>query len=131
MDAFFKAMSLLGWRRQLVGFAVSGGLAFLIDAGLYALTLGWLGVFWAKQLSFVIATVASFFLNRWLTFGKKATPKRRVFFFFSYYVVMAWMNPLLNWAFVQLVGSAVLAFLVVTLISAIANFFFQRLVVFR
>jgi putative flippase GtrA len=117
--------------RQLAGFAISGGICFFIDAGLYALTLPWVGMFWAKQLSFVLATVASFFLNRHLTFANKATPWGRIVLFFVYYLVMAWANPALNWLLASWFQNAVAGFLAVTVVTAVANFVFQRWVVFR
>jgi putative flippase GtrA len=117
--------------RKLLGFGISGVLAFLVDFGFYWVATPWLGSFWAKQISFILATVASFLLNRKLTFGVTGFDWKRLALFILYYAVMVWVNPLLNEGFLHLSGNRLLAFLLATGISAVLNFSFQNTVVFR
>lgn len=116
--------------RQIAGFVISGGLAFAVDACLYALLQGLWGTFWAKQAGFVAGTVASFFLNRLLAFG--GTPSApRVGVFIAYYAAMAWVNPSINEGFLALWGSKPAAFVLTVAVTAVLNFLIMKFIVFK
>lgn len=53
---------------RILSFGAVGVVGLLVDAGVLALSLGWLGPWWGRALSFLAAVLATWALNRSLTF---------------------------------------------------------------
>ena len=112
------------WVAQVAKFAVVGGLAFLLDAGILWLTLRAGASPYAGRVgSIAVSIVFTWWLNRRLTFATAAPPSWREF---SAYVVQSLLGAAINYGVysgVIAAGAPVLAGLVLgTGIAAVVNF---------
>ncbi|MGP8231318.1 MAG: GtrA family protein [Methylovirgula sp.] len=57
-----------GIRREIFLFAIVGVVGFLVDAGVFQLLVGWLGLYFARVWSFLCAACTTWSLNRARTF---------------------------------------------------------------
>jgi len=118
--------------RQMVRFGCVGVVAVSIDfvvyrslADLTGLTSG------AKAVSFVVATVAAYLLNRHWTFGTPGGGARLAAFIALYastFLVNVGVNAWMLWF---LPGDVVVAFLIAQAASSAINFVMLRTVIFR
>lgn len=53
---------------RILTFGLVGVAGFAVDAGLLALTIAWAGPYWGRAISFVAAILATWVLNRRITF---------------------------------------------------------------
>ena len=67
--------------RQFTFFAISGSCGFLIDTGVLYLLKGHLGLYLARAVSFLVATLFTWTFNRHLTFRNRSSqlPPHREF----------------------------------------------------
>ncbi|MEA9393432.1 GtrA family protein [Acerihabitans sp. TG2] len=73
---------------NVIIFGIVGVVGFVFDAGvLYALK-GQIGVYPAKLVSFVVAVVVTWLLNRWITFRRSRSGMRLWREFTQYFVLM-------------------------------------------
>lgn len=117
--------------RQIIRFLFSGGIAALVDIGIYASFVNTLGLFYAKVLSFCLATVVSFFLNKYLTFSSKAMDAKEIIKFILLYIVSAYLNGLINEKSFSVFHSKPVAFCIATGFCMVLNFSGQKYFVFR
>ncbi len=61
--------------KQLAHFAFAGVIGFLVDAGVLLIVSPWLGPYGGRLLSFAAAVLATWFLNRSLTFRHQRSGK--------------------------------------------------------
>lgn len=55
-------------RRQLITFALVGGIAFAVDVGVLYMVKATLGIYWGRAISFICAVLVTWLLNKHLTF---------------------------------------------------------------
>lgn len=67
-----NAKPLLG---ELFFFGVAGTIGFAVDVAVLYLLKGSLGVYWARLISFIVASITTWFLNRHLSFKHKTSNK--------------------------------------------------------
>ncbi len=122
--------------RHWGGFVLSGGTAFLIDAGIttFLIHVARLDPFSARLIAISIAMVVAWLMHRTITFAVKAPPSLREFMKFA---AVAWSANALNYAIyvvILLVWPATwpLAALVAsTGVATVASYLGFRLGVFR
>ena len=124
--------------RQLIRFLFVGGIGFLIDGGLLFLQI-WLGInpYLARFVSFPIAVVATWRLNRFWTFPQadRASPSLQ----FNRYLAVQVVGALCNYiayasvlaANDETTGAAALGFALGSAIGLIVNFLGARIIVFK
>ncbi len=127
-----------GLPRQLAGFAVAGGIAFVVDAGVLTLGTAILGLMpeIARIPSFLCAVLTTWMLNRTLTFRTTRPP--RIAEFLSYLSAMA-LGLAINYAvFVAVIRASdlatawpVLALVPATLAGMVVNFLTSRRILDR
>lgn len=54
--------------KRILPFALAGGVAFVVDAGVLVLTAPFIGAFWGRVLSFLAAVTTTWLINRNVTF---------------------------------------------------------------
>lgn len=74
--------------RELMFFAISGGLGFLVDTTVLYLLIGSLGPYLARFFSFLFAVVFTWLFNRSITFKGKSSSMKRGHEFISYFALM-------------------------------------------
>ncbi|MBC7497258.1 MAG: GtrA family protein [Sphingomonadaceae bacterium] len=116
------------WLGQVARFALVGGLAFILDAGILWLTLrAGASPYAGRVLSIAVSIVFTWWLNRRLTFTTAAGPSWREF---GAYALQSLLGAAINYGVYSAAiaaGAPVLAGLVLgTGIAAVVNFFRYR-----
>ena len=118
---------------QLLRYAIVGGLAVAIDAGVYFGLISW-GLAepaWAKRISFVTGAAWGFFANKFFTFDQRLFSVREPVLFTFVYLLGWFLNSLIHDGVLRLAGLKWLAFLLATGVSTCTNFAGQKWIVFR
>lgn len=125
----------LGLKTQVVRFVITGGLAAVVDFGLYTAGLAaGLNVNVAKSLSFVVGTVTAYLINRRWTF--QAPPNRARFvavmlLYLLTYTVQVGINYAFYTRFAAHPWRVPVAFVIAQGTATMINFIVQRTVIFR
>jgi putative flippase GtrA len=125
----------LGLKTQVVRFVITGGLAAVVDFGLYTAGLAaGLNVNVAKSLSFVVGTVTAYLINRRWTF--QAPPNRARFvavmlLYLLTYTVQVGINYAFYTRFATHPWRVPVAFVIAQGTATVINFIVQRTVIFR
>ncbi len=122
------ARRLPPWATQVAKFAVVGGLAFLLDAGVLWLTMrAGASPYAGRVLSIAVSIVFTWGLNRRLTFATAAPPSWREF---GAYGLQSLLGAVVNYAVysgVIAAGAPVIVGLVLgTAVASVLNFFRYR-----
>jgi putative flippase GtrA len=122
-------------KTQVFRFIVTGGLAAIVDFGLYltGLAVG-LNVNVAKSLSFVAGTVTAYLINRRWTFQAPPSKARFVAVMLLYaltYTVQVGINYIFYMRFAEHPWRVPVAFVIAQGTATVINFIVQRTVIFR
>ena len=125
----------LGLKTQVIRFVITGGLAAIVDFGLYAAGLAaGLNVNVAKSLSFVAGTVTAYLINRRWTFQAPHGKSRFVAVMLLYaltYTVQVGINYIFYTQFAEHPWRVPVAFVIAQGTATVINFIVQRTVIFR
>jgi len=120
---------------QIWRFVVTGGLAAVVDFGLYvALLAAGLHVNVAKTLSFIAGTTTAYLINRRWTFQAQPSRARFIAVVVLYavtYAVQVGINYLLYVHFENQPWRVPVAFVIAQGTATVINFIVQRAVIFR
>jgi putative flippase GtrA len=119
------------WVYPLLRFTVTGLLAMLIDYGVYVILFQPAGIVISKSVSFVVATLFTFLMNKFWTFEKKKWLLNEILKYVAFYAVSMVLNTVINKGVFELTHLKVPAFLSATAFCAVFNFAGLRLFVFR
>lgn len=123
-----RMRTLPPWAGQIIGFAITGGLGFVVDAGvLWLMIRAGLSPYAGRVVSLAVGIVFTWWLHRRLTFRTAAAPSWREF---GAFLIQSLAGIVVNYAIYSAllsVGSPILAALVVgTGVAAVFNFFRYR-----
>jgi putative flippase GtrA len=125
----------LGLKTQVVRFVITGGLAAVVDFGLYVAGLGLgLNVNVAKSLSFIAGTLTAYLINRRWTFQAPPSKARFVAVMLLYaltYTVQVGINYIFYMQFAEHAWRVPVAFVIAQGTATVINFIVQRSVIFR
>jgi putative flippase GtrA len=125
----------LGLKTQVVRFVITGGLAAVVDFGLYVAGLGLgLNVNVAKSLSFIEGTLTAYLINRRWTFQAPPSKARFVAVMLLYaltYTVQVGINYIFYMQFAEHPWRVPVAFVIAQGTATVINFIVQRSVIFR
>ena len=125
----------LGLKTQVVRFVITGGLAAVVDFGLYVAGLGLgLNVNVAKSLSFIAGTLTAYLINRRWTFQAPPSKARFVAVMLLYaltYTVQVGINYIFYMQFAEHAWRVPVAFVIAQGTATVINFIVQRTVIFR
>ncbi len=117
---------------SLYKFVVSGGVATCIDFVFYFLLRQFIWSAVAKTISFLVANVWSYVVNKHWVFSSKIDTDTRTL---VSYVVVQILNLItnvgVNSLMLSLTGYVVISFIVATLCATIINYSLQKLIVFK
>lgn len=123
-------------KKQMLRFLVAGCGAVGTDTTVYFLLvnnfLNYIGYDWSKFISFLSGTFVAFVINKYWTFESKRKSIFEAIAFLVLYLTTLGLNVSVNHLVLNISNNtAVLAFLVATITSTIANFLGQKFWVFR
>lgn len=122
-------------RDQVLRFVVTGGLAAVVDFGLYQLLLAaGLQLSVAKSISFVAGTTTAYLINRRWTFrssGSRGAFLAVVALYATTFAVQVGLNAVLVRVLPEAWWRITLAFVVAQGTATVINFVVQRLLIFR
>ncbi len=125
----------LSLKTQVWRFVVTGGLAAIVDFGLYvALLTAGLHVNLAKTLSFIAGTTTAYLINRRWTFQAPPSSARFVAVVVLYavtFTAQVGINYIFYMQFEDKPWRVPVAFVIAQGTATVINFFVQRLVIFR
>lgn len=117
---------------SLYKFVVSGGIATSIDFIFYFLLRQFLWSAVAKTISFLIANVWSYVVNkRWVFSSGKDIDTRTLVSYMVVQILNLITNVGVNSLMLNLTGYAFLSFVVATLCATIINYSLQKFIVFK
>lgn len=74
--------------RRVYRFALAGAAGFVVDASVLFFTLGWLGPYFGRALSFLVAVAATWMINRRYAFADRASGTGLIAEFLTYFMAM-------------------------------------------
>ena len=74
--------------KELISFALVGGIAFTVDVGVLYFVKADIGIYWGRAVSFFCAVIVTWLLNRKLTFKRRMSGRSLFSEFTRYLTVM-------------------------------------------
>ncbi len=119
-------------------FGLVGTIGFLVDVALLYFLTGFIGLFYGRVVSFLLAVVATWLLNRRWTFKRRKSGLRNHYEFAVYLALMLIGGSLNYGAYVWLIVAnqvvqqhPVIGVAVGSLLGMLFNFWSSRLILFR
>ncbi|MGA2143015.1 MAG: GtrA family protein [Brevinematales bacterium] len=118
--------------KQALRFGVSGSSAAGLDWGVYFLLFPIAGIDISKAVSYVLATICTFVLNKFWTFGARKYSKAEIARFVCLYSLSMCLNNIVNQGVYLLSDRNKLAGVIsATAVCSVMNFFGLKFFVFR